>query len=172
MLEVDGATKYRIVSDCELVRSFEVGSRDYVEEDLGGPAHLEMDTELQQLVKRFTMLGRIATSARLLRTAKVKVQSRQVDCAVIEVAVESSVGPSWRETLWVDPLRLLILRSDLLSGSLRTYREYLLPPDIQPPAPSLFVFTPRKDARRLPSRSFPSRRPFEGPGIPPASTRP
>jgi len=161
MLEVDGATKYRIVSDGERVRSFEVGSRNYLEEDLGGSAHHEMDAELQSLVKRFSMLGRIATSARLLRTGKVKVQSRQVKCAVIEVAVESSVGPSWRETLWVDPERLSILRSDLLSGSLRTYREFLLPPGMQAPGPSLFVFIPRKDGRRLPSQPFPSRRSFK-----------
>lgn len=171
LLEVRASAAHSIHSDGFTVRAFPPGSKEFVEQPLGGAAHQAVQAEIENLVRRFAALDRFAASARFLRSDKVKTASGHRQCAVIEVALRSSHTPGWRETLWIDPARALVLRSGFVPAaafSVRVYREYLLPPGEESPGPALFVFTLPKGARPRPSPSAPSRRPSAAPGIPPA----
>lgn len=174
-LEIRSAIRYSIVSDGETVRSGRHGAKVYFEEELGLDAHRQVEEEIETHVRRFALLSRVASAARYLRAELVKTSSGPVECAVIEILQRVQPAGGWRETLWIDPARALVLRSDFqpsLSSRARLYREYLLPPGLEPPGPALFVFTPRKGARPQPSPSSPFRLPSAASETLPPSVRP
>ncbi|MBI5282423.1 MAG: hypothetical protein HY858_12130 [Candidatus Solibacter usitatus] len=157
-LELRTAIRFRIVSDGEMVRSFQVGGKKYVEEELHDAGHEQVQDEVRTLVERYAALERVAGFARLVKMQKVKQPTGAVECAVVEVSMGDSGETGWFETLWIDPGRALVLRSSARNAQfspLSHYREYTLPPGVEQPGAALFVFTPRDGAKavsRLPER--------------------
>lgn len=176
-LEIRSAIRYRIVGDGKAVWSFRVGSKKYFEEEMGEAGHMQVDGETHALVKRYGMLAAVAGRAKWLRRERVKLASGPVECEVVEVGVESADGAGWKETLWIEARRALVVRSDLYemgprSMGMRTYREYKVLPGERAVDGKLFEFNPAEGGRRLPSRppAFPGR--LEGPGLLQGSGRP
>lgn len=154
-LEVLAIEPWRIVSDGAQVYGRQGKSKKYAREDLGGDMHQLVEGEIQTHIQRFAMLDRAIPSARFQRLQKVKLPSGPVECAVVSVSVKGGESAGWHETLWIDPVRSLVLRSDLAESQLphmRTYREYTLPPGVEEPARELFTFQLHLNARPVPAK--------------------
>ncbi len=148
-----GTSLRQIVSDGTRVYAYFSSDNSYSIEDPGSPLELTIEQQQNAHIERYANLDRLTANARFLRFETLKRPHARIEAAVVQIEVKSLVKTGFRSTLWIDPERAVILRAeyaDYPQTNLRERCDYLRPPGLQPPDPSLFDFNPPKDARRRP----------------------